>query len=137
MAGPLPAGLPLLIDVLVSLTMLDVEQASTALAAAPKAMPSGVEDLRRLVNQAPLSHEDRLRLLASLDAGLLDVHAAQIATAAELVRSTMPRFPAAAGQVTLGPLDPSLTAALRLLFALDKLVETPSRGIAAADGGPA
>jgi hypothetical protein len=37
----------------------------------------------------------------------------------------MPRFPTAANQVTLGPLDPSLAAAFRLLFALDELVETP------------
>lgn len=114
-----------LVDLLTCVTVLDPDGATAALEAGGHGGAAATPaDLARLVRQASLTHADRTSLLVALDGGLPGVPAEAVAAAAEAVRSTPPRLPAAEA-VTLGPLDPALTSAMQTLFHLDATVAAP------------
>ena len=121
-AGPAPQ----LIQLVTVTTTATATQAAAALVRAFTGdRPSALADLAGLIRQAPLSHADRTRLLALLETGLGAVPTGQIRSAADLVRSTAPRFPGSAGSVRLPALDARLRATFSTLFDLDQQVTAP------------
>ena len=64
-------------------------------------------------------------MLALLTTGLAAVPTGQIRSAADLVRTSAPRFPSSTGSVRLPTVDAALTAAFGTLFDLDRQVAAP------------
>ncbi len=131
MNGPAPtdqaaAPSPQLIELVTVATTATATQAAAALGRTFTGdRRSALADLAGLIRQAPLSHVDRTRLLVLLQTGLAAVPTAQIRSAADLVRTSAPRFPGSAGSVRLSALDATLTATFGTLLDLDQQVAAP------------
>ena len=131
MSGPAPsdrsaASSPQLVELVTVATTATAAQAAAALQRPFTGdRLSALAELAGLIHQAPLSHLDRTRLLALLTTGLAAVPTGQIRSAADLVRTSAPRFPSSTGSVRLPTVDAALTAAFGTLFDLDQQVAAP------------